>query len=262
MDLGLRGKRALVLGASRGLGHAIAAELAAEGARVIVASRDGAAIGNAAAALAAAHGTEVHPAVCDTASAAAVDALAELALARFGTIDILVNNTGGPPSGPISEVAPEVWLANFERMVLNIIRLSIRLLPGMRAQQWGRILTVASSGVKQPIPELGISNTLRASLLNWSKTLGLEVARDGVTVNMLLPGRIRTRRLEEISAANAARTGRPVEEVVAAGQASIPMGRFGTPEEFAALAVFLASARAGYITGSAIAVDGGLVAGT
>ena len=262
MDLGLKGKRALVLGASRGLGHAIAAELAAEGACLIVASRDEAAIGKAASALAAAHGTDVYPAVCDTASAAAVDALADLALARFGTIDILVNNTGGPPSGPVSEVTPEIWQANFERMVLNIIRLSIRLLPGMRAQRWGRILTVASSGVKQPIPELGISNTLRASLLNWSKTLGLEVAREGVTVNMLLPGRIRTRRLEEISAATASRTGRPVEEVVAAGQASIPMGRFGTAEEFGALAAFLASARAGYITGSAIAVDGGLVAGT
>ncbi|MGE0256503.1 MAG: SDR family oxidoreductase [Alphaproteobacteria bacterium] len=262
MDLGLKGKRALVLGASRGLGHAIAAELAAEGARLIVASRDEATIGQAAKAIAAAHGADVVPAVCDTASGAAIDALADTALARFGTVDILVNNTGGPPSGPVSAVATADWQANFERMVLNIIRLSSRLLPGMRAQQWGRILTVASSGVKQPIPELGISNTLRAALLNWSKTLSLEVAREGVTVNMVLPGRIRTRRLEEISAANAARTGRSVEDVVAAGQSTIPMGRYGTAEEFAAMTAFLASTRAAYITGSAIAIDGGLIAGT
>ena len=261
MDLGLKGKRALVLGASRGLGHGIAAELAAEGAELIIASRDAAAIGDAAGNLAAAHAVTVDGLVCDTGDAAHVDALADAALARFGVVDILINNTGGPPSGPISAVTMDTWQAMFERIVLGIIRLSGHLLPGMREQRWGRIITITSSGVKQPIPQLGISNSLRAAVVNWSKTLSFEIAADNVTTNVMMPGRIKTQRSAEFNAANAERLGIPVAEAEAMANARIPAGRVGTVEEFAALGAFLASERASYITGASIAVDGGAMAG-
>ncbi len=259
MDLGLAGKRALVLGSSRGLGFAVADALAAEGARVVIASRSEAAISSAAADIAGRHGVEVIGRVCDVARLSQVDALADAALTDLGGVDILVNNTGGPPAGPISQVPLATWEDMFRTMVVSVIHITSRLLPGMRERKWGRVLMMTSTGVKQPIPVLGISNTLRASLMNWAKTISLEVAADGVTVNMIMPGRIKTDRTRELDGLRAEREGRPIEEIQAESCAQIPIGRYGTVEEFAAVAAFLASERASYVTGIGLAVDGGLI---
>lgn len=258
MDLGLTGKRALVLGASRGIGYAIADELAAEGARIVIASRNTEKIAVAADEIAERHGAEVHGTPCDLGDPDAVDKAADYALATLGGVDILVGNTGGPPFGAVSAVDADTWRQHFEAMVLSVIRLTGHVLPGMRERRWGRVLLVTSVGVVEPIPELGISNTLRVALTNWAKTLSFEVARDNVTVNALMPGRIATERIDGLVAAAAERTGQSPEEVRAGMEAAIPMGRIGEPREFAALAAFLASDRAGYITGTTTAIDGGL----
>lgn len=259
MDLGLSGKRALVLGGSRGIGFGIANELAAEGARVMLCSRDQAACEEAAARIAQAHGTDVVGRACDMADFDAVDATAAAAEAGLGGVDILVNNTGGPPPGPISAVDSGTWEAQFRAMVVSVIRMTNQILPGMRQRKWGRILTVSSSGVVEPIPILGISNTLRVALVNWSKTLDLETAPDGITINVLLPGRIDTDRLRSIRDLTAKSQGISIEQADQELAAPIPVGRVGTVEEFAALAAFLASERASYLTGQVYAVDGGMI---
>lgn len=256
MDLGLKGRRALVLGASRGLGRAIAATLAAEGASVVLAGRNTEALAHAAAEIAATGG-EATPLLLDLADRAGLDA----ALARLGDtpIDILVNNGGGPPPGPIASVASEVWTGQFEVMVAALFHVTDRLLPGMRARRWGRVVNVVSSGVVQPIPNLGISNALRASVVGWAKTLAAEVAAEGVTVNSVLPGRIHTERVDSLDTAAADRAGKTVAEIAAASRASIPAGRYGKPQEFADVVAFLASERASYVTGSLVRVDGGAI---
>jgi len=258
MDLGLTGKRALVMGASRGLGRGIAEALAAEGVRVVAASRDGDACAKVAEDIAARYGVAAHGIACDVADPKAIDSAAAFVEDAFGGVDILVNNTGGPPFGDISKVSLDSWQSHFEAMVLSVFRLTGHLLPGMRERGWGRVLIVASTGAVEPIPQLGISNTLRVSLVNWAKTLSFEVARDNVTVNVLMPGRIGTERLEQLYRVNSERTSRSIEEVKAEAAAAIPMGRVGRVEEFAALAAFLAGEPASYITGTATAIDGGL----
>jgi len=246
------------MGASRGLGRGIAEALAAEGVRVILCSRDGDKCAAVAGEISEKCGVEAHGIACDLSDPAAIDSAANYAQETFGGIDILVNNTGGPPFGDISKVDIETWRTQFETMVLSVFRLTGHLLPGMRERQWGRILIVTSTGVVEPIPELGISNTLRVSLANWAKTLSFEIASDNVTINLLMPGRIGTERLEQFYKINVERTGKSLEEVKAEVAAVIPMGRVGRVEEFAALAAFLAGQNAGYITGTATAIDGGL----
>ncbi len=258
MDLGITGKRALVSGASRGIGRGIAEALAAEGVRVILCSRDGEKCAAVAQQISDIYEVETHGIACDLSDPAAIDRAAGYVQDTFGGVDILVNNTGGPPFGDISKVEIDTWRTQFETMVLSVFRLTGHLLPGMRQRQWGRVLIVTSTGVVEPIPELGISNTLRVSLANWAKTLSFEVASDNVTVNLLMPGRIGTERLEEFYKINVERTGKPLEEVKAGVASVIPMGRVGRVEEFAALAAFLAGQNAGYITGTATAIDGGL----
>lgn len=258
MDLGLRGKRALVLAASKGIGRAIAEGLAAEGARVIIASRDGSACAAAAQEIAAVHDTEVIGTACDLGDMAAVDALATFCNDRFGGIDILVNNTGGPPFGEISAVDSDTWRQYFDSMFVSVTRLTGHLLPGMRERGWGRVLLVTSIGVIEPIPQLGISNTLRIALTNWAKTLSIEVAPEGVTVNALMPGRIDTDRVRSLIRDTASKRGTDPADIEAETAASIPMGRIGRPDEFASMAVFLAGEPASYITGTATAIDGGL----
>ncbi|KQT54310.1 3-oxoacyl-ACP reductase [Aureimonas sp. Leaf454] len=253
MDLKIDGKRALVLGASRGLGRAVAEALLAEGVEVIAVARRRTAIDAWAGTSAAVTAMEA-----DLSDLASIDALADAVLARGG-VDILINNSGGPPPGLAATTSRGDWLVQFEAMAAHLFHLTGRLLPGMRERRWGRIITIASSGVEQPIPNLALSNGVRAAVVGWSKTLAGEVGADGVTVNVVLPGRIQTTRVDELDKASAARTGASLESVQTASAAAIPVGRYGRPEEFAAVVTFLASEQASYVTGSRLRVDGGAV---
>jgi 3-oxoacyl-[acyl-carrier protein] reductase len=179
---------------------------------------------------------------------------------ELGPVDILVNNTGGPPPTTAAGQNPELWSKHFKAMVLSVIAITDRVLPKMRDRHWGRVITSASSGVVSPIPNLALSNTLRLSLVGWSKTLAREVAKDSITVNVVLPGRIATDRIKFLDQAKAKREGRAVEDVMEESTASIPAGRLGTPEEYGDVVAFLASERASYVTGSIIRVDGGMIA--
>jgi 3-oxoacyl-[acyl-carrier protein] reductase len=259
MDLGLKGKRALVLSSSKGLGRGCAEALAREGADVFMTARSADKLEAAAAAINGAGAGRAHTMVADLTTDAA--AIVEKAMAALGGIDILVANTGGPPARTAVDVKPEDWTPMFEAMVMPVFRIAGLVLPGMRERGFGRIVTIASSGVLQPIPNLAMSNTLRSALVGWSKTLSNEVAGDGVTVNMVLPGRIQTDRLGELDRANADRQGKPVEDIAKAAISQIPAGRYGRVEEFADMVCFLASERASYVTGSLIRVDGGAVKG-
>ncbi|CAH1656783.1 MULTISPECIES: SDR family oxidoreductase [unclassified Chelatococcus] len=256
MDLGLSGKRALVLGASRGLGAAIARTLAVEGADVVAASRNLDKITSWTEALPADVRARVTPAAIDLFDVASVEALAT-AMAAKGGVDILVNNSGGPPPATAQEAPRETWLKQFEAMAANLIHLTQLLLPHMQEQGWGRVITVASSGVEQPIPRLALSNGIRSALIGWSKTLSSEVAANGVTVNVVLPGRIATERIAELDSANAKQSGKSIEEVAKSSIATIPAGRLGDPQEFADVVAFLASKQASYVTGTKMRVDGG-----
>lgn len=259
VDLGITGKRALVLGGNRGIGFGIAQALAAEGVHVAIAGRDSARSAEAVNELKAKADVQVESASLDLARTDELPGFAKGLGERFGPIDILVNNTGGPEYGGASNRPATEWAARFQDMILSVIVLTDALLPTMRQRRWGRILTVISSGVIQPIPILGISNTLRASLVGWSKTLSAEVAPDGVTANILVPGRIDTERVRLTDEANAAKLGISVDEAKKRSTATIPLGRYGTIEEFGAAAAFVASARASYMTGAMVRVDGGIV---
>lgn len=258
MDLGLTGKTALVPGGGSGLGQAIACALAREGARVVVAGRTQAKLEATVASITAAGG-KAWSLVWDLAEIDAVDERIRAVENQFGSVDILINNTGGPPPSPASGQAPDLWRRQFEAMVLSVIAITDRVLPAMRARGWGRILTSTSSGVVAPIPNLALSNALRLSLLGWSKTLAREVAADGITVNVVVPGRIATERVAFLDAARAQREQRAASDVTAESIAAIPLGRYGTPEEYGDVVAFLASSRASYVTGSVIRVDGGLI---
>ncbi|HYG85486.1 MAG TPA: SDR family oxidoreductase [Azospirillum sp.] len=256
MDLGIANRRALVLGASRGLGAASARALLAEGATVIAAARTEARIQEWIAELPADQRARASALPLDLADRASVDRLADAVLAQGG-VDILVNNSGGPPPGTARDATLEQWTAQFAMMAGHIFHLTQRLLPKMEERGWGRIITIGSSGIEQPIPNLGLSNGIRAAILGWSKTLATEVAGKGITVNMVLPGRIQTERIGELDNANAKRLGKSLDEIAASARAAIPAGRYGRPEEFADAVAFLASERAAYITGTKLRVDGG-----
>jgi 3-oxoacyl-[acyl-carrier protein] reductase len=259
MDFGLADKTVLVLAGGGGLGRAIANALAAEGAKIALADVDEAAVKRTAVELKD-KGAIALPLVWDLADLGLIQLNVATIEAALGPVQILINMTGGPPATPASGQAPDLWRKQFQAMVLSVIALTDRVLPGMKSQGWGRVITSTSSGVVAPIPNLGISNALRLSLVGWSKTLAREVARDGITANVVMPGRIATNRTRALDEAKASRDGRSVESVTEESAASIPMGRYGTPEEFANAVTFLASKRASYITGAIIRVDGGLVA--
>jgi 3-oxoacyl-[acyl-carrier protein] reductase len=259
MDLGIAGKTALVLGASGGLGRAMAIALAAEGVRVAVAARGQAGLDETAAAIRAAGG-EAFTVVWDVADRDVIAANVAAVETALGPIDILVNNTGGPPPTPAAGQDPALWLEKFNAMVLSVIAITDAVLPGMRRRKWGRIITSTSAGVVAPIADLGISNSLRAALHGWSKTLSREVGAEGVTSNIIVPGRIATDRIIFLDTERARREGKSVEAVAAADAAQIPLGRLGEPAEYGAVAAFLASVPAAYVTGTVVRVDGGLIA--
>jgi 3-oxoacyl-[acyl-carrier protein] reductase len=244
MDLGLRDRRALVLGASRGLGKAVALALVQEGCRVAIAARD-------AQRLAVAQ-QDTGAQLALTADLDVPGAAAELVRrveSEWGGLDVLVTNTGGPPKAAFRDVTAEMWQHGFQSLWLSAVEAIQAALPGMRSRRWGRILLVTSVAAKEPLPALTVSNSLRAGLLGLCKDLARDVAQDGVTVNALLPGFTRTERMQELGVTDA--------QV----RATVPAGRMGEPAEFAAVAAFLASERAGYVTGQAVAVDGGWLRG-
>jgi 3-oxoacyl-[acyl-carrier protein] reductase len=259
MDLGIAGKVALVHGGGGGLGGAIARSLAGESVTVAVAdlSLDAA---EAVTKEINASGGRATAVQWDLADLRAIDGLLSRIERELGPVDILVNNTGGPPPTPAAGQDPEVWAKHFNTMVLSVIAITDRALPGMRSRKWGRIITSTSSGVVTPIPNLGISNALRLSLVGWSKTLAREVGKDGITSNIVLPGRVATSRILFLDQQKAKREGRSVDDVAAESVASIPVGRYGHPKEYGDAVAYRASERASYITGSVVRVDGGLIA--
>lgn len=259
MDLGLRGKVALVTAASRGLGRAIADSLAAEGASLVICARGSDALEEAGAAIAKRLGADVEMVAADVATEQGIARVWQRARDRFGRVDILVTNAGGPPSGPFESLEWEAWQRAVELTLRSAVELTRLVLPGMKERRWGRILNVTSIAVKQPVDGLMLSNSLRAAVTGFARTLANEVARYGVTVNNILPGYTRTERVEQLNAATAAREGITTEDVSRRIEAQIPMRRLGEPEEFAALAAFLASEQAAYITAQSIAVDGGWI---
>jgi 3-oxoacyl-[acyl-carrier protein] reductase len=258
MDLGLKGKTALVLGGSKGLGRGVADALAAEGVAVALVARGKEPLDQAVAQIKAT-GAHAIGFAADTGNWASLEAAANGARAELGPIDILLNNSGGPPASRVIGVKPEIWEQQFHTMVLSFFRLTDLLLPSMRERKWGRIINVASESVVQPIPQIAISNTLRGAVVGWAKTLAGEVARDGITVNTLLPGAFDTDRVRQIQQATSAREGVSVEEFAQRAARGIPVGRMGRAEEFGAAAAFIASQWAGYITGSLIRLDGGSI---
>ena len=259
MDLGLGGKVALVSASSKGLGRAIAEELASEGANLIVCARGEDALRATAESIRKTSGVKVVEVAADVSQQAGIDRVARAAIDSFGRVDVLVTNSGGPPSGSFDSFTPELWDNATRLLLFSAVGLARAVLPGMKERRWGRILNVTSIAVKQPIDGLMLSNSLRAAVTGFARTLANEVAPFNVTVNNIMPGYTRTDRVEELARANSQKTGGSLQDAYARWEKEIPMGRLGEPREFAALAAFLASERASYITGSSIAVDGGWI---
>ena len=259
MDLGLRGKVALVTAASRGLGRATAEALASEGASLVICARGADALEEARNAIANRAGVDVDMVVADVSTADGIASVWQHTQDRFGQVDVLVTNAGGPPSGPFESHGWSVWQRSVELTLRSAVELARLVLPGMKARHWGRILNITSIAVKQPVDGLILSNSIRAAVTGFARTLANEVAPYGVTVNNLMPGFTRTDRVEQLNADTATREGITTAEVARRIEAQIPMRRLGEPNEFAALAAFLASEQAAYITGQSIAVDGGWI---
>lgn len=259
MDLGLKNRVALVAAASRGLGRAVAAELAAEGAQLVICSRREDKINQAAREIAESTGAKVLAMAADVSNPTDVKRLTDFAIERCGRIDILVSNSGGPPAGPFENFGRDQWEAATQLLLHGPVELARQVLPGMKERRWGRILNITSIAVKQPVDNLILSNSLRAAVTGFARTLANEVAAFGVTVNNIMPGYTRTERVDELSRMMAEKEGITPDDFIARWEKEIPMRRIGEPREFAALAAFLVSERASYITGTSIPVDGGWI---
>ena len=261
MDLGIRGRVAMVAAGSKGLGRAAALALAAEGCAVSICGRGTEALASVKADLEAL-GMPALTVVADVASAEDLARWHHATEAALGPVDILVTNTGGPKAAVFADLSEGDWAAGVESTLMNVVRLSRLVLPGMRNRQWGRIVHITSLVAKQPLPLLTISSTLRAGLSGLTRTLATETAREGITVNALLPGHVMTDRQTHLAQVKSAADGHTVEEHLARTAAAIPAGRIGRPEEVGTVIAFLCSAHASYITGQSLLVDGGLVQGT
>lgn len=259
MDLGLRGKIALVAASSKGLGRAVAEELAAEGAHLVMCARGRETLEQTAESIRQKAGVKVVAVAADVSDPSDAARVVKAAFGEFGRVDVLVTNSGGPPSGPFESFTPDMWDAATRLLLKSAVELTRAVLPGMKERRWGRILNVTSIAAKQPIEGLMLSNSLRAAVIGFARTLANEVAPFGVTVNNLLPGYTRTDRVQELARAAGSKAGAASTDIVSKWEKEIPMGRLGEPREFAALAAFLASERASYITGGSIAVDGGWI---
>jgi 3-oxoacyl-[acyl-carrier protein] reductase len=259
MDLGLKGRVAIVAAASKGLGRAVAEEFAREGARVAICARTASTLEETAAQIQKSTGGEVFHQALDVTDSVAVGAFVAAVEARFGGVDICVTNSGGPPSKSFRDTKPEEWRAAVDQLLMSTVFFARETLPRMQKKKWGRLITITSSAVKQPVDGLLLSNSVRAAVTGLARTLANEYAADGITVNNVCPGFTRTARLDGLAATISARTGAKPDEVFANWEREIPAGRLGTPQEFAAVVAFLASERASYVTGTSIAVDGGLV---
>jgi 3-oxoacyl-[acyl-carrier protein] reductase len=259
MDLGLKDRVALVAAASRGIGYAAARELAREGARVFLCSRDEKRASEAAKKIHEETGANVAGIAADVTDGGQAEAFVNLALARAGRVDICVTNAGGPPATTFADTDMDMFRRAFEQNALSAIRLAKLVLPGMREQRWGRIINITSVSVKQPIEGLLLSNTVRAGLTGWAKTVSSEVAAEGVTVNNVAPGYTLTERQDELAEVRGKGSGKSKQEIIESWATQAPMRRMAKPEEIAAAVAFLASERASYITGVTLQVDGGWV---
>ena len=258
MDLGITGKTALVLGASQGLGEAIAEKLAAEGANLVLVARNAEALEANATRLSKTHGIQAQGISMDLSDPEATAAFANRVRNEIKP-DMLVANAGGPPPSVSTGVGQEVWQRSAQMLLFSIIQVTEAAVEAMREKKWGRVLAIGSSGVIQPIPNLAVSNTIRGAVAGFCKTLAGEVAGDGITVNMILPGKIDTARVGQLDTARAGREDKSLEQVRAEIAASLPIKRYGKPEEFASVAAFLLSEPAGYVTGQMTRVDGGMI---
>ena len=255
-------RRVVIGGATSGLGRAIAESFARQGADLLLWSRSQDRLDAAAEQLRRLESAStVHVVAADAADPAAAEQIAGAACDRLGGVDVLILNAGGPPPCPPDRTDADGWRSALQLLTVTPIDLATRLLPAMRNQRWGRVVAVLSSGVREPLPELCYSNAGRSALAGWLKTVAGTVAPDGVTVNGILPGRIDTERVAQLDAGRAQREHRTIDDVRAASAATIPLGRYGTPTEFAAVAEFLASDAASYVTGSFLSCDGGMARG-
>jgi 3-oxoacyl-[acyl-carrier protein] reductase len=261
MFLGLRGKTALIGAASKGLGYAIARELAMEGATIVICARTKDTLKAARDTLATETGAKVYAIPADLSKYEDIKKVTSTSLEKLGRVDILVNNNGGPPAGPFEQHDSHTWSEAFDQTLRSAVEMSRAVLPGMKERRWGRIINVTSMAAKQPVDNLMLSNSLRAAVHGFARTLANEVAEYGVTVNNILPGYTRTERVESLAAATAKRDNIDPAAVLKRFEKDVPMKRLGEPEEFAALAAFLASERASYITAQSIAADGGWIRG-
>lgn len=259
MDLGLRGRGALVGGASAGLGRASAERLAAEGCRLVLWSRGGDALERTADEIRRKYSVEVTTFGADAADPASAGRVTEAAQKTLGQVDIVVLNAGGPPTSEATKTDPNEWRRSFQLLAITPIELTTLLLPGMRERKWGRIVAILSSGIRWPIPELAYSGACRAALAAFLKTVALQVVADGVTVNGVLPGRIATARVQSLDQNLAERAGTTIEEIRARWAKDIPAGRYGEPDELAAYVAWLCSDTARYQTGTFVPIDGGMV---
>ncbi len=261
MDLGIQNKVALVTAASRGLGKAVALELAREGCKLVICSRHADGINRAADEIRQQANVEVLAVAADVSDGEQVQHMVEQATQKFGRVDIVFANAGGPPPGPFVQLTDQQWLNAVNLNLMSVVRLCRAVLPTMQQKQWGRILIDTSFTVKQPLENLILSNSIRAGVTGLAKTLSNEVAKDGITVNCICPGWIQTERVEQLLKDRVQRANLSLDEAKQTVTSAIPMGRFGTVEEFAAAAAFLLSERASYITGVSLQVDGGIVKG-